>query len=240
MDEDYIFKNPPTLPELTTEEWPEDGGWVALFDAIRWVIDNRPDNEPDRSGWGQWERAANRVVRRIAAGDIDLIGETVSGKMTPIKSTALAGIPIVLPWRDTPFDLMHGDADYLSLLWNSNADDWRTSGGDCLENRKGPHTVRLMVLARQVMECFPAIQAEATSQMRATVAGEGLCEAWLIQMMKDAPDEPSQSKAALLEQAVTEFNISQRGFLRAWDRAIHASNAMAWRQPGRRPGRPKS
>jgi hypothetical protein len=71
-------------------------------------------------------------------------------------------------------------------------------------------------------------------------AAEKKCRGWLIDIMRDSPDEPILTKERALAQAKGKFSgLSNRAFNRAWIYAVENANAQAWSAPGARRKSPR-
>jgi hypothetical protein len=73
---------------------------------------------------------------------------------------------------------------------------------------------------------------QAELQQKQTIAAEHKCQNWLESEMRASPDRRPKNKESFREEAIGRFNVSGRGFDRAWDNAISAT-AVAWGRGGR-------
>jgi hypothetical protein len=64
-----------------------------------------------------------------------------------------------------------------------------------------------------------------------TIGAEGRCKNWLVEMMKNGSRE--KPKRDYLTEATTKFQISGRGFDRAWQAAIAETGNHKWAEGGR-------
>ena len=65
-----------------------------------------------------------------------------------------------------------------------------------------------------------------------TALAEKKCGKWLRELMLASPKKRTASKRELLAQAMENFGIAERAFVRAWANAISDTCATAWSAPG--------
>jgi hypothetical protein len=71
------------------------------------------------------------------------------------------------------------------------------------------------------------------SKPTVAIAKERQCEAWLIGMMRAAPETPRR-RTDVAEEAEQKFNIKGRAFLSVWAVAVRTAPAPAWSKAGRK------
>jgi hypothetical protein len=69
-------------------------------------------------------------------------------------------------------------------------------------------------------------------QPAGTIADENRCRQWLESQMLLSPDNNPRPRSVWENEARQKFNVSGRGFLRAWANAIAATGAEAWGRAG--------
>lgn len=74
-----------------------------------------------------------------------------------------------------------------------------------------------------------------SSHAAGTSGGEARCKAWLIAQMKEGT--PKRKKDEVWKEAEQLFQVSRRGFDRAWASATQETNNLDWARPGRRRSR---
>jgi hypothetical protein len=84
-----------------------------------------------------------------------------------------------------------------------------------------------------VMALWRESNAEIEPSVRRTIAAEGECRAWLVSLMREQ-QQPTEPKGKLRAEAKSRFQVSDRAFQRAWDRAVEDSGNRNWTNPGRR------
>jgi len=70
-------------------------------------------------------------------------------------------------------------------------------------------------------------------------SGEEKCSDWLMQLMREIPENQPSTKQILADEATRRFGVSRRAFDTMWTVAIKETGAN-WGLPGRRPGGEKS
>jgi hypothetical protein len=76
----------------------------------------------------------------------------------------------------------------------------------------------------------PTFVPKKASRRPSTIAAEKRCQDWLVDLMRRG--SPTKVKAAYLAEAKQEFEISDRGFARAWSEAVKKSSNPDWTKPG--------
>jgi hypothetical protein len=75
--------------------------------------------------------------------------------------------------------------------------------------------------------------AKDEDRVQSTVGAEHRCRKWLLELMA-GKSKPSKPKAEYATEAITQFGVSRRAFLRAWGTAIAESQNKNWSTPGRK------
>ena len=99
-----------------------------------------------------------------------------------------------------------------------------------IARRMGHPQTRLLsatVPAAKVRKLWPAAKRTAAAETR--------CQEHLVTEMKRSLDRAPKSKADFLAECQARFRgLSERGFERAWAKAIKRSGAVGWSKAGRR------
>jgi hypothetical protein len=143
------------------------------------------------------------LVRRLKSGDLQSFG------IRPGESEHSTIPPIIWETITSIFD----DAPGIQV------DDIGTLGED------GARYRQVRVLASEVLRWWPRLESSNKA--------ENDCEKWLFEQMAASPLRRLKSKAELQEEALKRFpGLSERGFIRARDRAIEKSGALEWTKAG--------
>lgn len=217
---------------LTREQWAE-----FRAECTHWVFLDR--NEPieggaafaRQSGWilEQWRRRSTIglcLVERydtvmddlpasrqksIAEAEKELWQFLSDGRLTAEAFDQHQGKPVDIPRRDWSYLKLFEEHERDALKYDALGEE--------------PYT-RIKLKRDDLLKLWPPIAA--------TVNVEQNCRRWLIEQMRESKTVKRFTKAFFKEAAKKKFpTLSGRQFLRAWNDAIEASGATAWKRPGR-------
>jgi hypothetical protein len=186
----------------------------TLGDTARWVIERTPQAV---NGLSIDEEKLFEVLPEIhealAAGEVSAYANT-KGDPVPRQLPAETWSVYVLVVKE-----QNGLIQVLPLNQGSSSDE--------------QHLLNLRVKRDDVLRTWP--DRSISPPVRPTTKGaENQCQRWLIEMMQKSSTRP-RPKAEVREEAFQKFPmLAKRGFDRAWDAAVHKTNAQKWRLPGRR------
>jgi hypothetical protein len=116
--------------------------------------------------------------------------------------------------------------------------EWGAVGPDpehptALFKYRGPTFREVRFYTADVINVWPRWKGGEAAARR-TSARESELERWLAQQMRAAPNAP-RSKPTMKEEAnLAKLKFSERGFNRAWAKAVQRSGATCWSRPGRK------
>ena len=101
-----------------------------------------------------------------------------------------------------------------------------------VELEQEPAHVTPAIIAAQEAQTGEAMGAASEAQQKAEA--ENACYEWLMRIFRASPTKKRCSKPHLKKLALAQWNaLSERGFLRVWDKAVRDANATAWSRSGR-------
>ncbi|MEQ8399238.1 hypothetical protein [Thalassobaculum sp.] len=192
----------------------------ALVIAQRWAAD-QPDQEIDVEILGEAIVAAaisERLFRRTL--DVDaLVGfEPNAPVAVPAigpdgqPRSPLEAVEFARSFRAIPIDV----SKFVRWLQGDAGGEWMHSHGLSFPG---------------FLQAVPAVEGGDSATTPPTVRGETRCEEWLCKLMVN---EPIMAKGGYQIEAIRQFNVSRRGFARAWANAINRTGNETWSKPGRK------
>lgn len=190
------------------------------------------------------ELAAKRSAAQRFAALINYlaIGELVA-EGTPAGGGKAVPIPRSLWQRDrTYIDLLNGDL----LEMDPQAEDHTTA-------LSKPTFTGLMLLRPSMVDQSQSADADghpasvarpgkAAKRVVTKIGAESACFKWLSDLMSANPTGKLHTKDEYWQQAQAKWSgkLARRGFERAWDNAVQATNAVGWSASGRPPKSPQA
>ena len=157
-----------TLPELMK---PEGGGYMPLYCAAQWIATKGGSIGFDPCDEGVWKPAYEQLLARIASDEVKVIGMRNSERQ-PVPGFHFAGCRIDYPFVEEPFELLLSEDLYLSSFAYLDEQHWLKGFDDSLQNRRGRHWGRLMVLKSDVAKFWPFdVAGEAAAPLRTGAPG---------------------------------------------------------------------
>lgn len=108
------------------------------------------------------------------------------------------------------------------------SEDWFPAGGL-------PKDAVLVVKTEALLQFIEKASSqthELDRPISGSIKSETDTEKWLLKIMKDS--KPSASKESYFATAQAKFQVSRRGFDRAWGNATKAAGGAEWTKPGRK------
>src|SRR6185437_2756601 len=110
----------PPLPELMK---PENGVYMPLYCAERWVATEGGSISFDPCDESVWKPAYEQLLARIASEEVRVIGMR-NGERQPVPGFHFAGCGIDYPFVEEPFELLLSEDLYLSSFAYLDEQHW--------------------------------------------------------------------------------------------------------------------
>jgi hypothetical protein len=219
-----------SIADTKAPERPDGDGVMPLFCAAHWIATEGGRRTFDPADTEIWRPAFRDLLDAIVSGRIPVLG-MVEGQSEFIPAHLFAGMKVAYPFTQTPLPLIFSNE---LVLHSRPSLSEENSSDDALVYRGRYRWQRLMVEKERVRSRWPFdSQAEKQSATPAIVSAENACRKWLESQMRVSPKKRPKPRGDFFTEAAKKFDgLSERGFVRAWDRAMQSSGA-AWSRAGR-------
>lgn len=169
--------------------------------------------------WRELDEDAQKLIVKLRRGEFPAYGQLEGGPHEVIPNDYFASDV----FAEFAKDLIAADP----LAFN------RDTYPEGLPTYRSVRFMRKDVAGVLADEVRPMQGTAPTLKGAGTAAAETRCFNWLVELMRNGP--PVRSKKDYQSEAIAEFGMAQRQFLRAWDNAKADTRTLTWGKAGRRP-----